>query len=857
MFSSSQFTTLIQNAFSSQNEKTRAEGQAALERMAVENPDALAQVAIAEFDNRQLSTATRTIIATFLSGILLPAETSNVSSIWPKIKNEAKEAIKSTSLKLLVEKNQVLMKSAANLVATVFVVDCILDKSWESVLQRLTDNVDNTDIEIQKAAVTTLGFICDLLNKRKITNLSDHRIDLLLTGICKGLEKYNNLTDTALQAFDDSIQFLKKKLDNEKIADFVMQLLVTLLREINKDKTETDCERKLIYILSKICRILFARLSKYYEIVFSEVSNSYFRGPLVFVACNHFFTTMVKSEEKAGANYLEKYWKNIMEVCLKALLEAPEQSEDDEASGSSITISVLDTMTAINRLHAGQTFEVMKSYITKYIEANEEKSKVAALIAFESLVEIPKNEALINFLDLGFFGILNFLQNGSPKIKRHSIRFLLKIVKFKPEVFMKDIHFIKATKILMQIMELRDNSEQVNNLQGSAASIFSELSKCKQKGNYSSLLSSIVDQLFSVICETTLVSNNVYIIDSYFSIIFDFLKDVVEPKVLGEYLKNFYGFMKCVIDCRSPHKEQIFEFLFINMTLIITQVNKNNLKFFANSTTNSSDFLKELYQSIVSIFTSHSKMISEGLMLMATIITSETNWGKNSLMEFLTGYIEPALKKYQETDIFKAAVESVSLCVKKYETELDHFAAKIYPYFSTLLREDVIQKDLKITLFFALSDFVLHVPQVSIRHLAETLNLAEMALQAVIHFQSSTQEDLAEYAEAFKETLIDFYLCLIHGIYVKTNDCDPLIETSMAKLIDFIGITSNSNLNPTLTYLNNCMGLIVDFYSKKKSPSLINMDVLKELYKTLERFKLTYPEVQQTLDYVSRHFTSL
>ena len=90
-----------------------------------------------------------------------------------------------------------------------------------------------------------------------------------------------------------------------------------------------------------------------------------------------------------------------MEVCLNSLLSCPFNDDDEEESGGSLSSSILDTMTSINKLYFHDTFDVMKNFVQKYIEEATDQSKFAALIVFESLIESQETPELKEFLNSG------------------------------------------------------------------------------------------------------------------------------------------------------------------------------------------------------------------------------------------------------------------------------------------------------------------------------------------------------------------------------------------------------------------------------------------------------------------------
>ncbi len=73
---------------------------------------------------------------------------------------------------------------------------------------------------------------------------------------------------------------------------------------------------------------------------------------------------------------------------------------------------------------------------------------------------------------------------------------------------------------------------------------------------------------------------------------------------------------------------------------------------------------------------------------------------------------------------------------------------------------------------------------------------------------------------------------------------------------DFIKQTNTPALNPTINYQNNCLGLLIDFYAKKKVPQLVDLELVTALFRSLQKH-VNYADVGGTLDYARKNFSSL
>lgn len=866
MDDSAKLLKLVMDGYQSSDNAVRAKAEMELKALWHHNANALITLCCNIIDEPKTSMIHRKLICTYLQSNLNSSdEDFTALALWKQLTKESKDNIKATGLSGLISTDAGFMIACASLIATAFVLDCQTDRTWGDIIGSLSSNVTHQKVAIQTAAMSTLGYICDLLNKKQIVNLPDEQIDLLLTGICKGLKVHNELTITAITAFDNSIQFLRAKLKEENIADFIMELLITLLRDLHKNAKDSEEERSLIYLLAKLAKMLFNKLDRYHALLFTEVRASYSASPLIIVATNQFFISMIKQCEKNKVTYMNNFWKDIMEFSLKKITEFSDFNEEEEQGESSTVFSILDMMTAINRVYFAETFPVLRDFVTKYIELDSENNKLCALLAYESLIEMPDSPTKQQFFKNGFFGLLNYLKSGTTLIRKYSIRLLVKIVRRVPEVFLDDENFNPGVKVLLTVMKIEpgeraDQSDAIHNIRGHAALIFIELIEATRRAGASApcvtLLRSVTDNLFQIVLSSGVHSNNIFVMDSYFSALFEFINKVIDPKLYCEYLSQFNDYIRRLFAIDDKNYEQIFEFVFMNMTVLVTKIGQGKSPMIQHGQMTYPDLLKQIYLAIDLVVKKHQKIIPEAIVLMVTILAVDKATDPRTIETCIETYINPVIQNTQNIELFKAGIESICMLVKRFEGNLATHVDQYFQYFIQLLKSDKIEKDMKIYMFIVLSDFVLHVPAVAGKYLPDALRLAELALKAIVHFQGSGQKFLRDYAEAFKEVIIEFYLCVVHGVYLKVNEFDSAIEESMKYVFEFVALTVKDELNPTITYLNTSLGLLIDFFSKKSNPQMINYEVIEYLYRSLSKVR-NFGEVSSTLEYAKNYFSTL
>ena len=851
------FIEIVKQTFNAPNNDERAKNEAILSRYMQESSEEFAENCVREFQNANNNTTIRTIVGTVLRAALRPIDREKVVSIWYKLSPGGKEHLKTMSLTCLIDPNDQVKKAAAAIVAVVFVLDTVTDRTWGNLLNALTDNIGNSLPEIKRAAITTLGYICEYLNTDKITDLAKDQIDALLSGICIGITGFSEISLTAVIAMSNSIQFLSTTIQHEPMADYVFDLLINLLIKSSEIHDE-ELQRNVILCLGEIVKLVFLNFGKYKNITFQKVIESYQSGfDSVILAVNEFFMLVIKQEQNHKTNYMDSHWQILTQTALETLFKYNKQSPDDDESGLSPAPSIQLLLGAINNLYTQQSFPILLSFVGQHIESNEEVSKLTALMTFSSTLDTTPNEMAYSNLNGCFFSLVNYSKTGSPRIRLNAIRLLRKIAQFHTNVFLNDQNFPRAFSELARMFEISSNDDYVINMKVEICSCFEALaSRADSVPNGKQLIAPFTENLFDYLLKNIQTNNNVYLIDTIFSTMFTFIEKIVELKQMGDYFGVLSDFLVNIFHhYNGSCKKQIIESLFINQNVVLTQLHRSGMHLEIKNK-DSKSFLLDLFNFIANIFSQCGDIFSEGLVLMATIIAHEPKQFIDIIEAFIKDYVTVALRDPENFDLFKTGVESASLVLKGYPGQFEDFFRQYIPYFLDLLENNSLQKELKVVIFFIISDVVLHFPRVIIDNLDRILSLSELAFAAILHLQNTATDELLDFSEALKETLVDCYLCIIHGIYLNTNDKDVSIENSFQSLMSFMNLTCQPQLNPTIDYVKNCLSIIVDFYSKKQNLSLINIDVAKSLYHILSRYK-GYGDADLILEYTEKKLGNL
>lgn len=835
------FLKTVDDAFNNHVQASRDANQQALELFMQNNSDAFVEICGHEFQKADNNVQMRVIVSTLLKNSIAPNSESERPSIWSRINEKSKQTAKTTGLMLLVDSSDIVKKAAASLISKIFAVDWLTDKSWGDLIAVISGNLRNDNKEVRKAAMLTLGYICEDLNQYGIRDLPSDQVEFLLGGICEGLATYDDLTNTALMALSNSTNFLADRLQTESITDYIFNLLFGVLVEAKK-VSNVEIIINTLNLLGEICKLVYTNIKKYEQLLIDQVLECYNFDVLIQV--NEFFSTLAACEQIDRKGVFDSNWNKIVDQAFKVLLSL--DANEDEDSGLSKHQSVLLLFTSINSIVASQSLDYMVKIFVYYIEQEDEKSKIAALIVFESAIE-SSADIIYSQIDNAFFLLLNFVTMGSPKIKMHSVRVLSKIAKESTSVFLTDHNFLKAHDTFKTVLAAPAVDEDLVIVKKLICACYENLAD-----NYPKLPKTKVETFKSysndiIVTMMSSVNQNsdVTYLDTVFSSLFFFLGNVIDAKQLDDYFLSFFNHLNVV--CTSFHgnsKIQAITHILIDLSVIMGRYQTAN-RSFSDVT---SERLIGAYDYVIALISTCPEISSEGIIVLANLICLQPELFKAHIDNFVQIYAVTALKDANNFELFKAGVESIGMLAKYVGPALSAYISEILSFLLRNLCSNTLKQDLRVFCFLTISDICLHYPQIAIEQLQDVVSTLEMAFDAVLVLQRSNDPEYVEYADSLKETVLDCYLCIIHGIYYETKVADGILENAFKKLTDFIRSTVASELNPKIDYLKNCLNLMVDIYGRNKNFDVVDRNLVQGVYEILDKVRHV-TGIDETLSY--------
>lgn len=847
---SENFLKVVDASFFHESQNVRRTNETILTQFMTSHPNSFVEVCTKIFSDERANLQHRKTIGMVLRLAVKPLRANFEMSIWNKISSQHKDSVKMVGLKCLIDPQDLVRKTAADLVADVFCLDCLTDKSWTGLLPTLTSNLNNEDRIIQNSAIMTLGYICERLHTEGINRLSAQEIDAMVSGICQKLDSYDENTLTALKSLEYSLNFISESLKNEKMASFIMNLVVGVLVQANTHRN-VDLVLQSVICLNELHVILGASFAPFLPVVVEKLFDSYaIKDKKLTIAVNDFFQSVLSPEQDHGlANLLANHANGLVEKILESMLfllqEELNQLESDEKSP--LIESCVLVMSSVNSAFLVDTYDNLMKFVTHFIDKQDSVSRIAALSVIESMICVAGNQSISEMVLNMFNGLNAFVSTQDIHLQIAAINVLRKVASFYPREFMHRDNFLPTIRLINQYLLSSANNER---LCGHLTLIIENLAERVDMLQIDQfrLLSESLDMLLKNLFVAAESSQTLHVIDRYFSTTMIIFNKILPKEQYGMWFDSLWKqFLSLKNFNMSDRLVFYVEALFINLNvitqkMILTQTDLSFSGLLEN-------FIQGIFEEVYSLFNKCREILVEPLLFLCSIIEKETQACQFQVNTFLNSYVTMAISKRDQSDLFKAGVSCLGELVKIFGNNLRLYIDQNIDFLLLGLDDASSQQETKIRLFFTLSDIAAHCPMAILKKFNEMLNIINNAFAAVIILQEDPNKENQEFCDALKETLVELLLCIVHGVHYNENElpCQELLRGYFPRIIEFGEKTTKEQYNPTVEYLRDYMMLVTDFYMKEEMRNLSELRLTNYLFDKLSKFR-SNPEIKEVLD---------
>ena len=284
-----------------------------------------------------------------LSAILIKNSLIHFENLQNKWKNnltiEEKNKIKLLILSSLASKYKEIRSSASNVIASICKIDQPIMTHWPDLIDSLTKNCFNENINLKLAAIETLGYICEEIS---IKGIDTSTVDNILNSLIQNLINCNdvNICIQVLKSLFSTVKFAEKNFSSEKDINNIMNSIFSV-----GEKFQNNDE-----VLEKIAMLFIEiiGISNYYDYI-----NPFFEQIIKFAF------NIISSKEKSN----EKLSLFGIEIICSI---GDEESKRENIDNISINDLLSGNYKNKSQKYFNRISEDLKKMIIKYVKVPED-----------------------------------------------------------------------------------------------------------------------------------------------------------------------------------------------------------------------------------------------------------------------------------------------------------------------------------------------------------------------------------------------------------------------------------------------------------------------------------------------------
>eukprot|EP01016_Furgasonia_blochmanni_P047551 TRINITY_DN699_c0_g1_i9.p1 TRINITY_DN699_c0_g1~~TRINITY_DN699_c0_g1_i9.p1 ORF type:complete len:855 (-),score=333.77 TRINITY_DN699_c0_g1_i9:376-2940(-) len=832
------FVELVQYAAFSNDNNIRGPAEKKLLELREADPQAFLISAAQEFANEQLAGNLRLALATLLSQAAIAKVQTN--TLWFAIEANIKQSIKRVALQALVAPDNDTRKGAAEVISTI----CSLElprNEWSEIIPALVENTNSNDPTIKKAAIMTLGYICE--KSKNTGGLSPEQIDKILMGICLSMQKTqtdNHIKATAVKALQNSLAFMEENFKADQVRDFVMNLLLE-----NCVADHPDVQIISLQCLIDICKIHYDKIGNYLNGIYNVTSGTMASNTQeVAIPAIEVWNTIAQEdkdrsddagkhlENKQVIHYVTQVHLQLVPILLQNLLKADGAEEE-----FSIQAASFRCLSSISEVVGDGVIDNVWAFVHNFLNSANQKEKLAAILAFTSIVDGPSADKIDPIIMTALPLLIQLLADSKDKIREAIAMMFARVAEFHPEVFLNGQSLMQVVPLLVQALTLAPRISihfcwMFDHLAIASASI--------QDQHVYSAWTMTLDKLMDALIQNAYrddVGEQKMVIGLSFVAVVDIIHNSKNPAFLDKYLRTFITLFKNALTF-GPEKRQTYLCSISTCIQTCVQQLRNKVE---------DALVREIYLMYIEYFKFIKDVDADGFQVICALCFSIEGRFVNFVEDFWQ-YLNHAMTKTNEPELFKTCLGLFAEIGRACGDAFQRYLPTVVPYLLNCLNTPNYDREVKLNIFLCIGDMALGCNQHLAPFLPEIMKFYEMAYDAALQL---SENEPSEYTEQLKEKLVESFICILHA-FVDTPFQENVL-TYIPKTIEFLQRTCNTKYNPTVEYLRSSLALIVDIahiYGAKVR-DLVRIPLTNDLVTILTRFK-DYPDNARILDYAHR-----
>lgn len=836
MYSNTQFSELLKSAFINENNDIRRQNELLLTSFMQEQPNEFVSATSKVILTKEMDASTKSLASTTLCLAFKVKKNDECPAHWRAIKPEIQEMLKGAAFEILVDKNAQLRRSAANLLALLYTLDLLSNKKWSDILSGICSNVNHANKDFGSISVTTLACICDYLTPARMALVDENSQNILLGGLCNALKIKDENSQSTVKAFKDSMLWLSQRFQNVEFLSFIYQYMIEYL-DYSLETGNAELAQETINCFSESIKYTYPNFEPYHKIIFDKMIDcERFKEPKVRIATFEFFIRCLKYEEKVKRDYFRHHWHTLIQIALQRLYQC---ISFDESEYESTLASLENTgafMGALNKFYLTAVFQSLVDFIQEHIQQPDEKSKIAAVMALESMVEASNDPASCQLFYQVFMGAFELVKTGqTPILRIVAMNCVDKIISQFIEIPLDPQNVQVLIPDLLRILQHKDDSEVSIQIKMLVCHAIENLAtKTRKKPNLMPTIQNQITPIFGVFFGMLNFTQNHHLIDIIFSTMFTYIESILTPFHLNHYFPILVDMLHHVqVNYNAENKTMIIESLLINLNVIIVVLNNQGSKLeIENQGMNTQTYVSELFKFIATLLEESNNLSSEAITLMSTIMVQFKDHFEPAVPEFFARYVQNGLSNPLDVSMMNASIVSFTNLLKVFPGKFKQEVVDFIQYVFVLINQPEFPKELKVPIYYFLSDVILMNGDLILGRLDEVMLMNGQALEFVLYYikVENWNEEMLDFCLSFRDVVVENILCVLHGLYLSTQyNVSGIVEHRMDKIQVLFKSLTDDSLSPSLDFCKTVLNVVTDYFAKNRRIEKVDMQMVEHL----------------------------
>jgi importin subunit beta-1 len=811
---------------------TRQQAEALLQQATESQYGPFLQALCMEFVSEDKPEANRQMAGLYMKNLIVANDSTikaNKLAKWNACAE--KETIKTLFLQGLHSVSSVVRDTAAQILAAFGAVE-IEDSKWNELIPSLLQNVNDANVShgAKVATLKALGYLCDEL----FIDLPAAMVNQILMAIITGItaDKPNDMRFAAVKALKDSLIFASNnfKVDHERNHIMTSIYDAALSPDANIRETAYQC---LVKVVENYYDLIGPYMPQLIQLTLNCVQTDSEEN--VQKQAIEFWSVICEREDvEEGSSAVNL---KIMAQCFTAITPAllstlVKQSDDLDGDDWNVASAGGLCLKLLTKVVGDPIVDTIIGFVASNIQSADWRFREAAILAFGSMLDGPKDRPkMMAYIKQCMQFLLQYFKDQNPVVKSSSLWTVSEICSLYDEVAVWDETVFPS--VMTNVLEAA-NDRQPKNV-ALAAAIFKNVAEAvgakEADSNATNILSKwngiLFQKLFEIVDRPDGEKESMR--DDAFEAIISLVENSADDAspligtILQETQRRLTDATNKILQVQAQtQRDPDSNLLSKLLSSIAMSIRRLPSNFFESET---------VTDAVMACVLTQFTIVGNGALGDAFIVINEIAEKIGRRFERYIGYFDKFLYSALKYEYGKEACEqAVELIVPAIcdalQDKITDYIQEIMQRMLELLSNSQLPRDLKPKVIESFGDVALAIKG-NFSFFLQTILLALQKAGEATHQYDVNDEDLAEYFNALRKSIISAYGGIVYGLSDGNNHTDPTLTSQVPTIMQLLMLTMKDG-NTSADVVNKSLGLLGDLgaiYGVAMKPMYQNAEI--------------------------------